>query len=981
MKHITYLSALAMSMLCATPLAQADEAFKVTTIQNGQFAPNTTWYTLTIGGNRVSSNKGATYITLGGATDKGLENQWCVTGSATEGYKFYNRLDGATKPLIAPTEMKGQNGGESYPILGELKAGYTDTWEISTSAQGGYYINEKGYEKNKMNNRNGRLAFWTGGADLGSSFVFSAVNASFTVDMTTGQFTKSNAAKTWASEWKSNATNPQLVISTPTNDFGKQNNTFVLASGQDQNNTVSITAGPEYVVTGYKFTFKNMVAGTKGIQLTANGKTYEVTDKEQQIEVTGLKDMTTADFGSKGPNKGVLLTNFEVTVERAFRELEPQQNLFVTMPGKTPYRIPAICTAKNGQIVAISDYRPCGGDIGFGEVDIKARISTDNGKTWGPEFFIANGLGEKQNKEFWKIGFGDAAVVADAERNEILIMMVCGKTVCWNGNYTTDPATSNPNRVAQVRGKFNETTQKWEWTEPKEVTESIYPLFVDENGKVTVQSLFMGSGRICQSRMVKVGDYYRIYAAVWTKNQGNRVIYSDDFGTTWHILGTVADRPAPGGDEPKCEELPDGTVILSSRMNGGRFYNYYTYTDVKSAKGSWGKVAASNAANKGTACGNSTNGEIMILPVVRNSDQKEMYLALQSIPFGNGRNNVGIYYKELASLNDFVTPDSLAANWDGKHQSSFIGSCYSTMSMTADDKLAFIYEEETFGAGYTQVLKLYTIDYITKGAYTLKKDVDREAYVVRMMQEKVEAKKQAEAGEAVGMLDAAKLEDFKSALNGLVEEYAKNTSAQGYADVIAKLNEALLANSIQMEDGMSYTLLNKGRQGKYLQINGATEYGNATTGNTDAQKFVFSVQPDGSWVIINKQNNKMMSPTQKQYAHVTQVDNATEAGKFRVNANADGWSTVVCTNPVQADLNALHMAGEGHLVEWYASEPASQWKIVPTGEKVETGIGCIETPDAPNAELRMYDLQGRRLIQAPAKGFYITSDGKKHLVK
>ena len=198
-----------------------------------------------------------------------------------------------------------------------------------------------------------------------------------------------------------------------------------------------------------------MVAGTKGIQLTANGKTYEVTDQEQQIEVTGLKDMTTADFGSKGPNKGVLLTNFEVTVERVFRELEPQQNLFVTMPGKTPYLIPAICTAKNGQIVAISDYRPCGGDIGFGEVDIKARISTDNGKTWGPEFFIADGLGEKQNKEFWKIGFGDAAVVADAERNEILIMMVCGKTVCWNGNYTTDPATSNPNRVAQVRGSFN----------------------------------------------------------------------------------------------------------------------------------------------------------------------------------------------------------------------------------------------------------------------------------------------------------------------------------------------------------------------------------------------------------------------------------------------------------------------------------------------------------------------------------------------
>lgn len=982
MKHITYLSALALSMLCATPVAQADEVLKVTTIENGQFAENTTWYTLTIGGQRVSSNQGENYITLGGAFDKGLENQWCVTGSATEGYKFYNRLDGATKPLIAPTEMKGQTGAESYAILGELKAGYTDTWELSTSAQGGFYINEKGYEKNKMNNRNGRLAFWTGGADLGSSFVFSAVNASFTVDMTTGQFTKSNPAKTWASEWKSNATDPQLVISTPTNDFGKENNTFVLASGQDQNNTVSITAGPDYVVTGYKFTYKNLVPGTTGIQLTANGKTYEVTDNEQQLEVTGLKDMTTADFGSKGPNKGVKLTNFEVTVERVFREPEPQQNLFVTKPNQTPYRIPAICTAKNGNLIAISDYRPCGADIGFGEVDIKARISTDNGQTWGPEFFIANGLGEGQNKEKWKIGFGDAAVVADAERNEILIMMVCGKTVCWNGNYTTDPATSNPNRVAQVRGKFNETTQKWEWTEPKEVTESIYPLFVDENKNVTVQSLFIGSGRICQSRMIKVGDYYRIYAAVWTKNNGNRVIYSDDFGTTWHVLGTIADRPAPNGDEPKCEELPDGTVILSSRMNGGRYYNYYTYTDVKSGKGSWGKVAASNAANKGTACGNSTNGEIMILPVVRNSDQQEMYLAIQSVPLGNDRRDVGIYYKELASLNDFVTPDSLAANWDGRHQSSYIGSCYSTMSMTADDKMAFFYEEETFGAGYTQVLKLYTIDFITKGAYTLKKDIDREAYVVRMMQEKLDAK--SKPGDALGMLDGAKSEDFKVALNGIVEEYSKNTSAQGYADVIAKLGEAESRYCIMPENGMTYTLLNKGREGKYLQRSGdGNTYTFSTTANTDAQKFVLSLQDDGSWVIYNKKSMKMMSPTQAKYQKIKEVNNVAAAGKFRFDSTFDGWSAVVCLNPVDPEFNGIHMDGNSgnYLVEWYPSEPASQWKIAPTGELVETGIGCIQTPAAPNAELRMYDLQGRRLLQAPAKGFYITSDGKKHLVK
>ena len=56
-------------------------------------------------------------------------------------------------------------------------------------------------------------------------------------------------------------------------------------------------------------------------------------------------------------------------------EQEPQQNLFITNPESArPYRIPAIAAAPNGDVFAISDYRPCGNDIGSGEVDIKCRI-------------------------------------------------------------------------------------------------------------------------------------------------------------------------------------------------------------------------------------------------------------------------------------------------------------------------------------------------------------------------------------------------------------------------------------------------------------------------------------------------------------------------------------------------------------------------------------------------------------------------------
>lgn len=32
----------------------------------------------------------------------------------------------------------------------------------------------------------------------------------------------------------------------------------------------------------------------------------------------------------------------------------------------SPYRIPAIAKAVNGNLIALSDWRPCGKDIGFG---------------------------------------------------------------------------------------------------------------------------------------------------------------------------------------------------------------------------------------------------------------------------------------------------------------------------------------------------------------------------------------------------------------------------------------------------------------------------------------------------------------------------------------------------------------------------------------------------------------------------------------
>ena len=176
-----------------------------------------------------------------------------------------------------------------------------------------------------------------------------------------------------------------------------------------------------------------------------------------------------------------------------------------------PYRIPAITTTANGYVFAIKDYRPCGYDIGFGEVDLVMRHSVAPGRkwdghTWTDETKIADGEGASAHTrgETWKVGFGDPAIVADREHNEILVMSVCGNRLCWHGNYGagTEANPENPNRVSRLRIKYDKKKHQWIAGQPEEVTYDIYPLFEDSEGKAHVGSLFIGAGRIAQSSKI-----------------------------------------------------------------------------------------------------------------------------------------------------------------------------------------------------------------------------------------------------------------------------------------------------------------------------------------------------------------------------------------------------------------------------------------------------------------------------------------------
>ena len=411
----------------------------------------------------------------------------------------------------------------------------------------------------------------------------------------------------------------------------------------------------------------------------------------------------------------VLLTSCKV-------EPAPPAELFVTQSVEsTPYRIPAIATASNGDLIAVVDYRHSRSDIGMapnGRIDLHARISHDNGNTWGEIFPIVEGKGA-ESEDFMHVGFGDPCIVADRESSRVFVVS-CG------GNVSFPAGTrSNHQNIACFYSYDNGKT----WSEPVDIAESIYSQF-DNSPFGPVRAMFIGSGKIVQSKVVKISNYYRLYCAALVKDVSgkniNFVFYSDDFGHSWSVLGGVDVTPIPEyGDEPKVEELPDGSVLISSRAWGGRLFNIFTFDGGSTSEGAWAQMAYSANGNNGTVAEkNACNGEVMLLPVVRVADGEKLHLMLQSVPLGPGRTNVGIYYKEL----DFakaVTPELIAKNWDGCYQVSTLGSAYSTMCWQKNNTVAFLYEEETHcntsGGGYTIVYKTFTLEQLTDGKYKYSK--------------------------------------------------------------------------------------------------------------------------------------------------------------------------------------------------------------------------------------------------------------------
>ena len=337
----------------------------------------------------------------------------------------------------------------------------------------------------------------------------------------------------------------------------------------------------------------------------------------------------------------------------------------------TNYRIPAIITAKDGSIVAVTDKRKYNeGDLPE-DIDIVCNRSTDGGHTWSEPYTIALGTGVNH-------GFGDCALAWSNDDNGLIAGFVGGPGL-W---YSTP---SNPIRTYICKSYDNGQT----WTEPEDITNFIFGDNCIIPEQRTWRASFFGSGNGLRTSTGRI-----MFVAAIRENTAqvlyNHAVYSDDNGQTWHVSG----RASTSGDEAKVTELVDGRILMSIRHAGNRWYNIS-----EDGGETWQPTTSTWYDITAPAC----NGD-MIRYTSENQGHDKNRL-LHSVPYGNSRTDVTVY----------VSYDE-GETWPVKKCIVPYSSAYSSLCILPDGTIGLYVEEAYAGAsGYSTVFYNFSLEWLTDG--------------------------------------------------------------------------------------------------------------------------------------------------------------------------------------------------------------------------------------------------------------------------
>lgn len=156
---------------------------------------NAYWYnmTLTADKNYLTHNPNASFIDLSGATtnvpsSSDYNSQWAFIGDVLHGFQIINRGAGEGMILSSSYDMSANTGGLTFPIMTQAPVPDTNNtyWipTVGTASVGenGFFLHQLGHISNRMNSRESKLAYWTGGAGSGSTFLVTLVDTTLSID-------------------------------------------------------------------------------------------------------------------------------------------------------------------------------------------------------------------------------------------------------------------------------------------------------------------------------------------------------------------------------------------------------------------------------------------------------------------------------------------------------------------------------------------------------------------------------------------------------------------------------------------------------------------------------------------------------------------------------------------------------------------------------------------------------------------------------
>lgn len=190
MKKITFLLSLLLASAGVT--ASAQDAFVASSApSNGNWASDTKWYKMTLGGNQLSAYNTDHNGSLldNSATADGAGAYWCIVGDETNGYKFYNRAAGPNKVFGIVSAFTNDYNDvtrasfyTSETVSASSEVGTTfDLGLYSGTTSNEYHVKLHGAGNYYWNQRGKYLGYWNSSAATsvdGSKVKFSAVELS-----------------------------------------------------------------------------------------------------------------------------------------------------------------------------------------------------------------------------------------------------------------------------------------------------------------------------------------------------------------------------------------------------------------------------------------------------------------------------------------------------------------------------------------------------------------------------------------------------------------------------------------------------------------------------------------------------------------------------------------------------------------------------------------------------------------------------------